>query len=155
MSSQRIRWKIEFEKSVIVNIFSRKGWIRTDGDDWNIYWCTVQTVKQIFHPESGMRLADNQLVCHYPNHYELTRKDLMVKNIKRYMREMQKEGKEIEGADALPVTYLLPADYSLFVEEFRRNPNCMWIMKPANDAQGRGIFLINKLSQIKKWSSGR
>lgn len=25
--------------------------------------------------------------------------------------------------DFVPVTYLLPADYSIFVEEFRRNPN--------------------------------
>ena len=29
---------------------------------------------------------------------------------------------------------MLPADYSLFVEEFRRCPNAMWIMKPANAA---------------------
>ena len=51
--------------------------------------------------------------------------------------------------------YMLPADYSLFVEEFRRCPNAAWIMKPANAAQGRGIFIINKLSQIKRWSTGR
>jgi tubulin polyglutamylase TTLL1 len=29
----------------------------------------------------------------------------------------------------------------------------MWIMKPTNRAQGKGIFIINKLAQIKKWSS--
>ena len=34
--------------------------------------------------------------------------------------------------DFVPVTYLLPADYTLFVEEFRRNPNAMWIMKPTS-----------------------
>lgn len=27
-----------------------------------------------------------------------------------------------------------------------------WIMKPTGAAQGRGIFLVNRLSQIKKWS---
>ena len=53
------------------------------------------------------------------------------------------------------LSYMLPADYSLFVEEFRRNPNAMWIMKPANSAQGRGIFIINKLAQIKRWSNAR
>ena len=31
----------------------------------------------------------------------------------------------------------------------------MWIMKPSNAAQGKGIFIINKLAQIKKWSTGR
>lgn len=28
-------------------------------------------------------------------------------------------------------------------------------MKPAGKAQGKGIFLINKLSQIKKWANQR
>ena len=74
--------------------------------------------------------------------------------------------------DFVPVTYLLPADYTLFVEEFRRNPNAMWIMKPTSrcveslhifnthesyhnafSSQGKGIFIINKLAQIKKWST--
>lgn len=55
-------------------------------------------------------------------------------------------------ADFVPVTFMLPADYNLFVEEFRKNPSSTWIMKPCGKAQGKGIFLINKLSQIKKWS---
>ena len=38
-------------------------------------------------------------------------------------------------------------------QEFRRNPNAMWIMKPTSRSQGKGIFIINKLAQIKKWSS--
>lgn len=32
--------------------------------------------------------------------------------------------------DFMPVTYFLPADYTIFVEEFRRNSNAMLIMKP-------------------------
>lgn len=39
------------------------------------------------------------------------------------------------------------------MEEFRRNPNAMWIMKPTGKAQGKGIFIINRLAQIKKWST--
>ena len=41
-------------------------------------------MRNIFGIDSGIRLNDNQIVNHFPNHYELTRKDLMVKNIKRY-----------------------------------------------------------------------
>jgi len=33
--------------------------------------------------------------------------------------------------DCIPVTFMLPADYNLFVEEFRKNPSATWIMKPA------------------------
>jgi tubulin polyglutamylase TTLL1 len=55
--------------------------------------------------------------------------------------------------DIIPVTYILPGDYTLFVEEFRRNQNIMWIMKPSGKAQGKGIFLVNKLNQLKKWAT--
>lgn len=30
-----------------------------------------------------------RIINHYPNHFELTRKDLMVKNIKRYFKVMR------------------------------------------------------------------
>ena len=77
----------------------------------------------------------------------------MVKNIKRYWKDIAKDGNSTLSLDFVPVTYLLPADYTLFVEEFRRNPNAMWIMKPTSRSQGKGIFIINKLAQIKKWST--
>jgi len=153
----RLKWKTDLEKCVVTLNYDRRGWERTkEGDsDWNIYWASVGTVKQIFNPESGYRLNDMQLINHYPNHFELTRKDLMVKNYKRYIKDIIKEDKNSSSLqlDFVPITYLLPADYTLFVEEFRRNPNAMWIMKPTSKSQGKGIFIINKLAQIKKWSS--
>ena len=39
----------------------------------------------------------------------------------------------------------------MFQEEFKKNPGTVWIMKPVGKAQGKGIFLINKLSQISQW----
>ncbi|OWK03581.1 TTLL1 [Cervus elaphus hippelaphus] len=122
---------------------------------------SVQTIRNVFSVETGYRLSDDQIVNHFPNHYELTRKDLMVKNIKRYRKELEKEGSPLAEKDEsgkylyldfVPVTYMLPADYNLFVEEFRKSPSSTWIMKPCGKAQGKGIFVINKLSQIKKWS---
>eukprot|EP00798_Chlamydomonas_sp_ICE-L_P013419 gene13419-19273_t len=38
----------------------------------------------------------------------------------------------------------------MFVEEFKRSGGT-WIMKPIGRAQGAGIFLFNKLSQISDW----
>lgn len=86
----------------------------------------------------------------------------MIKNIKRFRREMEKEGNPIAEKDEkgdfihmdiVPITYILPGDYTIFVEEFRRKPEETWIMKPNASAQGKGIFLVNKLTQIKKWSN--
>ncbi|KAG7254806.1 hypothetical protein CRUP_017268 [Coryphaenoides rupestris] len=122
---------------------------------------SIQTIRTVFSVDTGYRLSDDQMVNHFPNHYELTRKDLMIKNIKRYRKELEKESsplaeKDDNGKyihlDFVPVTFMLPADYNLFVEEFRKSPSTTWIMKPCGKAQGKGIFLINKLSQIKKWS---
>jgi len=212
----KFRWRVDAEKHVVVWNFERRGWVKTEGDDWNIYWASKTTIKSMFNPETGVRLVDGQYVNHFPNHYELTRKDLMVKNIKRYKKEMataalaggpapvaplppvgslvstltpgtaigpvgsatstpisgligsqnampsiagqaSSSGMSLAGTpdplDFLPMTYTLPADYSLFVEEFRRNPNTMWIMKPCSKAQGKGIFIVNKLSQTKKWAN--
>ena len=40
--------------------------------------------------------------------------------------------------DFIPVTYMMPADYNLFADDFRRDPNHTWIMKPA----ARGLLLL-------------
>jgi tubulin polyglutamylase TTLL1 len=113
----------------------------------------LTAIERLFaHPFSFIALY--RLINHFPNHFELTRKDLMVKNIKRWRKDMEKEGNPIAEKDAggnyvymdmVPMTYVLPGDYTIFVEEFKRNPHTTWIMKPTNAAQGQGIFLINKL----------
>ena len=41
----------------------------------------------------------SRVISHYPNHYELTRKDLMVKNIKRYRKDLEKEGSLLAEKD--------------------------------------------------------
>ena len=128
-----------------------------------MYWATVWNVRNIFNPKTGYRLGDNQIINHFPNHYELTRKDLMVKNIKRYRKELEKENNPLANKDEsgnylyldfLPQTFILPGEYSLFVEEFHRNPNSTWIVKPAGSSQGKGIFLLSKPNQLKKISNG-
>ena len=72
-----IRWKSDFvDKQVVTANFERRGWEHVTShldDDWDIYWASVGTVRQIF-TESGTRLNHGQLVSHFPNHYELTRK---------------------------------------------------------------------------------
>ncbi len=72
---------------------------------------------------SGYRLTDMQIVNHFPNHYELTRKDLMAKNVKRYLKDIARDPTMLPAGlpppqDFVPVTYLLPADYNLFVGTF-------------------------------------
>jgi hypothetical protein len=62
---------------VITSDFERRGWqeVQEEGDEsWNIYWANVGTVRQVFSSDSLQQLRPDQLINHFPNHYELTRK---------------------------------------------------------------------------------
>ena len=131
-------------------------------EEWNIFWAGVWTIKSIFNPQTGHRLADNQLLNHFPNHYELTRKDLMVKNLRRFKKECRSSNHPLAEKDefgnelfldAIPTTYILPLDYPIFEEDFRKNPTTVWIAKPSGGAQGKGILIVSQLNQMKKWAN--
>ena len=52
----------------------------------------LPSFRNLFSVDSGYRMNDFQIINHFSNHYELTRKDTMVKNIKRYRRDLEREG---------------------------------------------------------------
>lgn len=56
----------------------------------------------------------------------------MIKNLKRYKRALEKEGKLDEAAayNFFPTTYNLPNEYSIFSDEFKKGGHSIWIMKP-------------------------
>lgn len=41
---------------------------------------------------------------------------------------------------------MMPADFNLFAEDFKKEPNDTWIMKPA--AKGEKIGFLSKLAHI-------
>lgn len=45
----------------------------------------------------------------------------------------------------------LQSEYHIFVEEFKKNPGQIWIMKPIAKSQGKGIFLFRRLKDIVEW----
>jgi tubulin polyglutamylase TTLL1 len=70
-SGGRVKFCTDMEKSVLVENFEKRGWIRVDQDDeWNFYWSSVHSTRNIFSMETGYRLADDQSVeehiCHVP-----------------------------------------------------------------------------------------
>lgn len=75
------------------------------------------------------------------------------------LQTISKAGSASDGAarhtllvtDCCSAPLFLLQDYALFVEEFKKQPgSSTFILKPASKAQGKGIFLINKLSQVKQ-----
>ncbi len=150
-SKVKLTYKTDMDKSVIIENYNERGWTETeDEDNWNVYWASVNTVRNIFNGKSMIKLQDNQILNHFPTWFELCRKDHLAKNIKKYKKQLIKEGKSIDIIDFLPQTYILPGDMSIFMEEFKRNPTYLWILKPSNRSQGSGIVLVNKLNKVKK-----
>ena len=75
---------------MILDVFKAKGYKETTSEtDWDIFWAPRDWVRQVY---DRVRLDAHQRVNHYRNYYELTRKDLMLKNLKRAKRQLFKEG---------------------------------------------------------------
>ncbi|XP_072294629.1 probable tubulin polyglutamylase TTLL9 [Eucyclogobius newberryi] len=129
----------------------RPGWeeARDDGE-WDFNWCDVGWLRENF---DHSYMEEHVRINHFRNHYELTRKNLMVKNLKRYRKSIEREEGRMEASkcDFFPCTYTLPSEYHLFVEEYKRIPGSTWIMKPVAKSQGKGIFLFRKLKDIMDW----
>lgn len=91
--STQVAYCVDMDKSVIIGNMEKRGWIPVGpDDDWQVYWASTQTCRNLFSVDSGYRMNDFQIINHFSNHYELTRKDTMVKNIKRYRRDLEREG---------------------------------------------------------------
>uniref|UniRef100_A0A7S0PTM5 Tubulin--tyrosine ligase-like protein 9 n=2 Tax=Coccolithus braarudii TaxID=221442 RepID=A0A7S0PTM5_9EUKA len=146
-----IRFRTTFHNT-IYDVFRARNWKETDSEtDWDVAWIDTGWIRENF---DTMHLEEHQRINHFRNHYELTRKDCMNKNLKRMQRALQREDRHDEAGkyDFFPNTYVLPVDYGLFVEEFKHHQaGSIWIMKPIGKAQGKGIFLFSKLSQITEW----
>lgn len=106
----KLKWKTDLNVSVVTENFSERGWNECSDDDenWNLYWASVNSVRNIFNGKTFIKLNDNQIINHFPNFYELTRKDYMAKNIKKYKKQLQKESKNADILDFLPLTFVLP-----------------------------------------------
>ena len=66
----------------------------------------------------------------------------MAKNLKRLRKTLEKESKvEAAKCEFFPTTFELPSEYHIFVEEFKKRPGTIWIMKPAGKAQGKGLMM--------------
>ncbi|KAH8256633.1 hypothetical protein KR026_008673, partial [Drosophila bipectinata] len=170
-SQKCIFYSTDWEKSALLTNFQKRGWLQVPsfGGEWNFYWACTQNCRYIFGIDHPYRMRSDQMINHFPNSIELSRKDLLIKNIKRYRKDLERRGDPLaqtlspdtklgiggtryKHLDIIPLTFVLPADYQLFVEAFHQSPVSTWIVKPCSKSQGVGIYLVNKLSKLKKYA---
>ncbi|KAJ8372076.1 hypothetical protein AAFF_G00294900 [Aldrovandia affinis] len=146
-----VRYKCVLTNTIQDVLRQRPGWVEVKDDgEWDFNWCDVSWLRENF---DHSYMEEHVRICHFRNHYELTRKNLMVKNLKRYRKMLEREAGPLEASkcDFFPRTFELPSEYHLFVEEFKKTAGSTWIMKPVARSQGKGIFLFRKLKDIMDW----
>ncbi|XP_046396296.1 probable tubulin polyglutamylase TTLL9 [Ischnura elegans] len=158
----RFRCGLSVTSAVLEVLKTRPGWTQADAEDdsWDLFWCDISHLKDILsYPCMGSQnestrkraLEPRQRIPHFRNHYELSRKNLLVRNLKRYRKLLLREKGHLQDAElceSMPLSFELPSEYMMFVEEFRKNHGSTWIVKPAIGSQGRGIFLFQKLRDL-------
>nr|CAD7408746.1 unnamed protein product [Timema cristinae] len=77
-----VRFRCDNNSSTVLEVLKSRGWLQVEGEDesWNLFWCEVTKLRTTL---DNRRLEGNQRVPHFRNHYELTRKNLLAKNLKR------------------------------------------------------------------------
>ena len=100
--------------------------------DWTLLWSSSHLKAQTF-----MTLARHQKVNQFPKSYELTRKDRLCVNI-----EAMQQTFGLKRFSIIPESFVLPRDRDRFEDADRRDSSALWIIKPASDACGRGIFIV-------------
>jgi hypothetical protein len=85
-------------------------------------WCDKEQIDWVFEKT---RILPGMKINHFRGWYELCRKDMLNKNLKRFKRNLEKQNNREESNeyDFLPSTYLLPSEYVIFYEEFKRHQN--------------------------------
>lgn len=110
---------------------------------WNLLWTWGRP-----------RLSEEQLVTwqrynHFTDSKQLTRKDLLKRNLQRFT---DVRSRAAESFEIMPLTFVLPHEYNQFVEAFTDHEGSaesnIWILKPIGLSRGRGISLIRDLAQL-------
>jgi len=89
---------------------------------WHLWWCETGDMLRQALDGDRKKLRPYQRVPHFRNHYELTRKNYLYRNLKRYRKILIRAGKIDEAciSDVMPVTFELPSDYRMFIEEYHK-----------------------------------
>ncbi|GMF66635.1 unnamed protein product [Phytophthora fragariaefolia] len=117
---------------------------------WNLLWTWSKPRVE------RQTLLAWQKVNHFQHAKALTRKDCLKKHIGKYLAA---GGRLRQAFDIIPPTFLLPKEYVGFVHAFQERcerlrrsglpeSKNIWIMKPVALSRGRGISLVNDLSQV-------
>lgn len=117
------------------------GWsIVAENELWNIYWSDSASDMKICH-----KMKRFQRINHFPSMHELSRKDLLSRNLLRMQRHFPSE------YDFFPKTWLFPSDIPGAVQYAKERKNTVFILKPGSGSCGNGIFLTKSFANVNPY----
>ena len=122
---------------LIKNTLEDNGFVENNKDQWIIFWSSAPIKNNIY-----LNLKEYQKVNHFPRSVEITRKDLLYKNIARMETMFQR------NFSFVPLSFLLPNELT-YLQDALEKDNMILIVKPVASSQGRGIFITNNLQEVK------
>ena len=119
------------------------------GLSWNFLWSWGRPKLNFSH------LLVWQRVNHFPESRQLTRKDMLKRNIQS-LCEMGKGKSSGSYFEIMPQTFLLPSEFVPFVKAFHEIEASkaatgyvnLWIMKPIGLSRGRGISMVTDVNNL-------
>ncbi|XP_024858273.1 probable tubulin polyglutamylase TTLL2 [Kryptolebias marmoratus] len=133
---------------LVREVLLERGWEEYDGrkqeeEDWNLYWRGSTFRSSEYH-----NLLPWQRLNHHPKTAGITRKDSLVRNLRRMRATF---GSSLY--DFSPTTFILPNDFTRFLAEFNKlrltsGPAVYWICKPVDLSRGRGIFIFEDIKDL-------
>ena len=134
---------LRFDNKLIRSILEVAAFAPTESHEWNILWSSSSCKSYLYEG-----LNEYQKINHFPQSHEITRKDRLCFNC---VRMQERFGKQ--HFDFVPDTYILPDEFGEFYEHYQKlkqhdSKKNIWIVKPANAAQGRGIMLIDDINDV-------
>ncbi|XP_063230632.1 tubulin polyglutamylase ttll6-like [Bacillus rossius redtenbacheri] len=110
----------------------------SEDEPWDLFW-TDNTVPM----ERAKEMKSFQKINHFPGMGEISRKDLLARNLNRMLKMSPKD------YNFFPKTWCLPADCHDLLAYARAHKNCTFICKPDTGCQGRGICLAKSVKDVK------
>jgi tubulin polyglutamylase TTLL6/13 len=125
-------------KSVLKNAFKCRLTLE-DEADCDLFWWDLGVPA-----DKLARMKPYQKINHFPGMSEVTRKNLLGRNLNRMRSRFPAD------YSFYPKTWMLPGDWTDFASQFTKKRNRTFIIKPEASSQGRGIFLTRSLEEVPR-----